>query len=418
MGNRGLGEQDDDTQGIGSRKGSNQDNNPQGSNRPGSSKPDDDPKGSGSGLGQNNNLLGNVVGSQARSGEKKEISQGKGHQGSGSLDGEIRSVGELDDEFVPMDDERLSDILADIEKETSQAIESGVRRRHTPNSVGRRLHQSLPAEDSFTKQQYYRPDGSLASAHVNFLKDKDAALLQSLALRDEEHRRVAGTMATQLKRIKEQAAVRLRRQTEGKLDRRQLANAIKGMDEVRTRLRDRDKTSFAVSIGLDQSGSMSHEIQSMRLYDATMTLARTFEMLDMPYEVRGFGTGNAQYKAMTSRHFEPERAAVLASQSLGGTRMRDTAGLASQSLIAREETNRLFISLTDGELGDYEDTVSIMGKARRQGVVTFGIYLGDDPKISDMDEIYGRGNWTTIRDLSDMPKMVGQRIATIFRSLR
>jgi len=317
-----------------------------------------------------------------------------------------------------MDDERLSDILADIEKETSQAIESGVRRRTTPNSVGRRLHRPLPAEEGFAKQQYYQPDGSLASADVKFLKDMDAALLQTLALRDEEHRRVSGTMATQLKRIKEQAAVRLRRQTEGKLDRRQLANAIKGMDEVRTRLRDQDKTSFAVSIGLDQSGSMSREIQSMRLYDATMTLARTFEMLDMPYEVRGFGTGNAQYKAMASPHFEPERAAVLASQSLGGTRMKDTAGLASQVLIAREETNRLFISLTDGELGDHEDTVSIMGKARRQGVVTFGIYLGEDPKISDMDEIYGRGNWTTIRELSDMPKMVGQRIATIFRSLR
>ena len=225
-------------------------------------------------------------------------------------------------------------------------------------------------------------------------------------------------MARQLKSIREQASKRMRRQTQGKLDRRQLVNAYKGLEDVRTQTKSEDRTSFAVSVAVDQSGSMEKQVKSKNLYDATMVLARTFEQMDMAYEVRGFGSVNAQYKAMDEKHFALDRAATLANLTLGGTELQYTTGLAAQSLLARDESNRLYVSLTDGALHDHNETVAEMEEARRQGVITYGIFLGSHANVPKMDEIYGRGNWTTINQLSDMPKKVGQRIASIFKALR
>jgi hypothetical protein len=317
-----------------------------------------------------------------------------------------------------MDDGALENVLAHIEEETSRAIENGVKRRNTPIKVGQQLHRPLPQDRKGTRQAYYDGRGKLTRAPVTFLKEDDVQLQKELAARAKEHRKVATMMARQLKRIREQAAQRLRRQTQGRLDRHQLVNAYKGLDDVRTTRKRQDRTSFAVSIAVDQSGSMSGEVRNKNLYDATMTLAQTLEQLEMAYEVRGFGSTSAQYKAMDDSHFAPSRAAVLARSTLGGTQMKDTAGLSTQSLLAREESNRLFVSLTDGQLGDHQETVAVMAQARQQGVVTFGIYLGHGADVGRMDEIYGRGNWTTIRELSDLPKQVGQRIATIFKAIR
>jgi hypothetical protein len=317
-----------------------------------------------------------------------------------------------------MDDGALENVLAHIEEETSRTIENGVKRRNTPIKVGQQLHRPLPQDRKGARQAYYDGRGKLTRAPVAFLKEDDVQLQKELAARAKEHRKVATTMARQLKRIREQAAQRMRRQTQGRLDRHQLVNAYKGLDDVRTSRKQQDRTSFAVSIAVDQSGSMGGEVRNKNLYDATMTLAQTLEQLEMAYEVRGFGSTSAQYKAMDDSHFAPSRAAVLARSTLGGTQMKDTAGLSAQSLLAREESNRLFVSLTDGHLGDHQETVAVMAQARQQGVVTFGIYLGQGADVGRMDEIYGRGNWTTIRELSDLPKQVGQRIATIFKGLR
>jgi hypothetical protein len=303
-----------------------------------------------------------------------------------------------------MDDGALENVLAHIEEETSRTIENGVKRRNTPIKVGQQLHRPLPQDRKGARQAYYDGRGKLTRAPVAFLKEDDVQLQKELAARAKEHRKVATTMARQLKRIREQAAQRMRRQTHGRLDRHQLVNAYKGLDDVRTTRKQQDRTSFAVSIAVDQSGSMGGEVRNKNLYDATMTLAQTLEQLEMAYEVRGFGSTSAQYKAMDDSHFAPSRAAVLAKST--------------QSLLAREESNRLFVSLTDGQLGDHQETVAVMAQARQQGVVTFGIYLGHGADVGRMDEIYGRGNWTTIRELSDLPKQVGQRIATIFKGIR
>ena len=148
----------------------------------------------------------------------------------------------------------------------------------------------------------------------------------------------------------------------------------------------------------------------------------------MPYEVRAFSSRTYQYKAMDDPSFSLDRAAMLINGEGGGTNMSQTAGLAATSLLARPERNKLFVSLTDGDLGDHDSTMRQMEQARREGVLTFGIFLsrggtarGGEPGYVNrdrMDQIYGKANWTVINSIQEMPRAVGQRIALLMRRTR
>jgi len=58
---------------------------------------------------------------------------------------------------------------------------------------------------------------------------------------------VASRLAQQLKAIRQETEQRMRRQSDGRLDRRQLANAVKGQEDVYTQVKQLPKTSFAAS---------------------------------------------------------------------------------------------------------------------------------------------------------------------------
>lgn len=253
---------------------------------------------------------------------------------------------------------------------------------------------------------------------VEVWKSSNTELLNQLQERRSAHKPVASRLAQQLKAIRQETEQRLRRQSDGRLDRRQLANAVKGLEDVYTQVKQLPRTSFAASVAVDMSGSMGEHIHSGALYDAAMVLGDTFEMLEVPYDVRAFGSHNVQFKSMGDGSFVPDRAAGLAEASLGGTCMADSAGLAQAALQSRPEHNRIFVSLTDGALNDHEQTQTLLADARKNGIVTFGIFLGDGADTERMDQLYGRGNWTSINNLADMPKAVGQRLASIFKSLR
>ncbi len=311
-------------------------------------------------------------------------------------------------------DQAVDAAVAAVERDAAAAIEGGLRARSRASTIGKPLHRPLPEESSMS-QRYRGADGMPASADVYL--PRETTPHPELDARRERHRQVASLMAKPLRAIREQAEQRLRRLPEGRLDRRQLVNAVKGLDDVYTATKERPRTSFAASIAVDMSGSMGGHIQSMELYDSVMVLGDTFELLDMPHEVRAFGSSSAQVKAM-DEPFATQRAAYLASGDLGGTVFNDTAGLAQSSLLAREETNRMMICLSDGAFSDHEESVRSLRQARQNGIVTFGIFLGPGGDPDRLNELYGKGNWTSIQTLSDMPKAVAQRLASIFKSMR
>jgi hypothetical protein len=318
----------------------------------------------------------------------------------------------------PFTDAQFEAALDSIERDAASAIEAGVRHRVRPDQIGKPLQRPLGDIQGTVSQRYRGLDGMPKDVSVDVWRSSNTELMSQLQERRSAHRPVASRLAQQLKAIRQETEQRLRRQSDGRLDRRQLANAIKGQEDVYTQVKQLPRTSFAASLAVDMSGSMSEHIHTGALYDAAMVLGDTFEMLEVPYDVRAFGSHAVQFKSMGDASFAPDRVAGLAEANLGGTRMADTAGLAQAALQARPEHNRIFVSLTDGALNDHEQSRTLLADARKNGIVTFGIFLGEGADTERMDQLYGRGSWTTIHTLADMPKAVGQRLASIFKSLR
>ncbi|KAB8140804.1 hypothetical protein F8S13_22665 [Chloroflexia bacterium SDU3-3] len=291
-----------------------------------------------------------------------------------------------------------------------------IRTRNRPEAMGQALHQPLRSVPTSTQRS--RSQGGHIQAHQVMQPTANPSLVAELATRRRAHQAVARQLATQLAAIRDATEQRFRKQTEGRLDRGRLVAAVTGQDTVRTRTQIHPATRFAASVAVDMSGSMSHAIQSAALYDAVRVLGDTFDQLDIPFEVRAFGTHTAQMKSIGDPAFDEQRAAALASWSGGGTRLLETAQLTTTALQGCPERNKISITLTDGDLGDHNETVAQLAEARKQGIVTFGLFFGTHASADRMDELYGVGNWTTINELSDMPTQVGRRLATIFKRLQ
>jgi nitric oxide reductase activation protein len=283
--------------------------------------------------------------------------------------------------------------------------------------MGRDLHRPLDDRPG-TRQRYKTADGRIETVPVATPKSGNAPLKEKLEQRRPKHKQIARDLAKQLTAIREQTEQRIRFQKDGRIDRRRFVAAVKGAEDVKTKVTELPATSFAASVAVDLSGSMSTLIQNGSLFDATMILSDTFENLDIAHEIRGFGSDAAHFKSMGDPRFDPDRAAMLAAGDRGGTNMVGTAGLATHALRAREEGNKLFVSLSDGALGDHRESVAILKEARRNGVATFGIFLGAGAPQQQMDELYGPGNWVQINDLKEFPVTVGRRISQIFKQMR
>jgi hypothetical protein len=376
-------------------------------------KQQEDPKkGRGASAGEEDN---EQKGREKSSGDETE-SANQGGDGAGSSgDPGAGQDGIGDDEFL-FGNEVVDSALSAVERDAAWAIENGARARSQANVIGRPLHHALPDEREMS--QRYRDSSSGMPKTVTVGLPKGQPSMQAeLEGRRARHREIAALMAKPLKAIREQAQQRLRRQSEGRLDRRQLVNAYKGMEDVYSSSKEKPQTSFAASIAVDMSGSMNENIRKKELYDAVMTLGDCFDMLDMPHEVRAFGSTSAQVKSMREK-FEPARAAFLASGDLGGTQLQQTASLAQSSLLACEEKNRMMVCMSDGQLNDHMESVRVLKEARKNGVVTFGIFFGGNYDSNKMNDLYGQGSWAAVEQLSDMPKVVAQRLASIFKSMK
>jgi hypothetical protein len=342
-----------------------------------------------------------------------------GDAAGGRLPGELRQVD------APFTDEQFAAVLGKLEAEAVKVIERDLRRQASIEHLGRRLHAALEGRRETHEPQVFRtPRGEAATAQVSFPRaPRNADWVRELAGRRRPIDRIADDMAYRLALIRDDVEERVRQQEYGALDRGDFIPAVKGARDVYETTLERPRTAFVTSISVDLSGSMSSEMTSGALYDAVGVLAATFDSpaLRMPYEVRGFSNGSYAYKAIDDAEFAPERAAMLLRGESGGTQMYETAGLATTALRARPERNKLMITLSDGDLGDHAQTAAILRDARQGGVVTFGIYLargGAGPNVERMNDLYGgRGNWTVINAIGEMPEKVGQRIADIMAAL-
>ncbi|WP_322489348.1 hypothetical protein [Chloroflexus sp.] len=330
--------------------------------------------------------------------------------------------GELFDPLNPFTDAELDAALKAADREAAQVIASQVRRQANYDTLGRRLHRRL-TDDPVVQQPYRTPDGRASYVDVLQPRSTNAAHIRTLEGQEQLHRQVSGKLARQLQAIRAQTDQRVRFQTSGKLDQRRLVAAVRGVEEVRQQVKEMPATSMAVSVTLDFSGSMWGHITSGKVYNAASILGSTFEQLDVPYELRGHADRAAIFKAMEDEHRDPARMAMMAvtNNGCGGgnAETAPTMALAATSLIARPEKNKLIVSLMDGDMGDHAATVQQLADARKQGIVTFCVFLGqpNDSQKAKLSEMYGSGSWVQINDLSEMPQAVGRRLARIFESI-
>jgi nitric oxide reductase activation protein len=78
----------------------------------------------------------------------------------------------------------------------------------------------------------------------------------------------------------------------------------------------------------------------------------------------------------------------------------------------------MMVCMSDGVINDHQESVRVLKEARKNGVVTFGIFFGNGCDENKLNELYGRGSWAAVEQLGDMPKVVAQRLASIFKSMK
>jgi hypothetical protein len=346
---------------------------------------------------------------------------GDGSSGAGPPQ-PVAIAGERFDPLAPFTDAELDAALKAADREAAQVIAAQVRRQANYSVLGKRLHRRL-STDRTVSQAYRTLDGRAAYVDVVQPRSTNAAHLRTLDGFAGQHRAISGKLARQLQTIRAQADQRIRFQTSGKLDQRRIVAAVRGADEVRVQVREQPATRMAISLTLDFSGSMYGHVSSGKVYHATSILGSTFEQLAMPYEVRGHADTAAVFKAMEDDTRDPARMAMTAvignGCGIGNGSTAPTMGLATAALLAREEPNKLIVSLMDGDMGDHAATVAQLGESRTQGVVTFGVFLGQPSAAQQqrLAELFGAGSWVAITDLAEMPQAIGRRLARVFESL-
>jgi hypothetical protein len=325
-------------------------------------------------------------------------------------------------------EEAMQRALDALERDAAYEIGQEVKRQAGGTSLGRRLHKPLSSDRTAkTAQHYYLDDKGSPRTAVVYMPYSEY-IPSTVTDRRPIHKAKGHELAKYLRRVREQAEERLEMQNRGKLDRGRFVAAVKGNRDVYTQTRPgQKKTSLAVSINVDQSGSMSYFASKGQLLDAALTISDAMQELALPYEVRGFDDNTVLYKTMDDKELDLHRAAYL-TRAPGGTERIDLAGgLAATSLAAREEANRLAIFMTDGAITgsergvtNHEHAVNQMAAARKQGVIPFGIFFEGNMAApeKELDELYGKGGWVSISSLDQMPKVVGEKIANIFNRLR
>jgi hypothetical protein len=444
----------DDPQGSGQGRQAAQDD-PQGSDRAGAGEQDDqhgqdrqaaqeDPQGPGragqqqddqqqsqgrSSGDQQGDQQGSSRASAGQQGDQQ--GEGQGHGTGGEYDeqaaqpsGGAGGAGGKQSDVPRFSQEQLDNARSRIIHDAAVSLQNGVRRLNSPTAIGRNLHK--PLANARSVNQRFRAGGKRHSVTVlapTVDPIADQELLDDLAKREPQIKEVAKKLGKQLKSIRGDIEQRQSHLKEGQIDRRRFVAAVKGASDVYSNTQQSTETQFASSLVIDLSGSMYREVSSGSLYDATRILGETFDDLDMRYEVRGFGSSELVFKNIGDSTFAPERAAILAKSTFGGTLMADSAGLATNALRACDEKNRFMTILSDGDANDHELSVQRLKEARESGVLTFGIYLSSDPvgggTRDKLNELYGgEGNWTQIWSVRELPNTVGKRLATLFKRMK
>ena len=317
----------------------------------------------------------------------------------------------------------VQDIITRMQNEMTSVMDGHVRSKLIWDNLGKPLLAASPRSHATSTQEYRSVNGDLAHIETEFpLNTASGINPRKDIMQPPERVRIAASLARHLDSIRSEAEQRIRNDDQGSLDRRRFVQAMTGRTDVRTRMGSQPETGMAVSVLLDQSGSMARHVGSGDVYTTAAIMGTTFQQLQMPYEVRGHGDSSRQYKSIGDAEWEEQRFRRLLTDGGGGNQCTaPVAGLATAALLASPEANKLIVNVMDGDMGDHMETVKQYQHARQEGIVTVGVFLGNpsSDQAERMSEIFGGvSNWRPIGSLTELPDVIGRRITDIFDSLQ
>ena len=358
-------------------------------------------------------------------GDKKADQAKIGDAGDGAGGGDDLEITEVspepDADFFFGISERTS--TSEVLGATAQEIISGISRRKAAGAnklAAKKLREPLSKLGETMEIQ--KNDGSTVSIYTAIDRSRirvGKANLAQLEPLDKQAQETGKRFAQRLERLRASIRQRARHKTHGKIDRRRFKRAVAGSRSVYQQTQDMDITSLAVGISVDMSGSMATEIGEGKLFGSVSTISAAMDKMGADYMVSAFGSSTVLLKTIGDDEYPLKERGKLSTMSLGGTRGAPSMVVNTIGLSQSQAANKLQFVLSDGQFNDTEDMQAEVAKARQQGILPFGVFLGSpNPRVnSSFDSVYGQGNWVSIEHLDDLPKVAAGRIERIYRRL-
>lgn len=189
------------------------------------------------------------------------------------------------------------------------------------------------------------------------------------------------------------------------------------------RKKENDKTDLALTLLIDQSGSMRTNIKNVK--QVCILLLESFSKFDIPIKVIGFDTRGSipiYYHYGDWENDQKKRQSITSMNALGGTFLGHAIRYAGCFLKKRHEKHKIFIVITDGqpECSIYQDKQHAMNDCRYAvsdikkiaDVIGIGIFKTEKER-NDFRFIF-RENSISMTDtntlIKELPKMIGNII--------
>lgn len=354
----------------------------------GEGKEEGSDEGEGSEQGEEKEQGGEQGGEQ---GEEKE--QGEGSE-EGEVEGKSGEEGKPDVAEYECRDEEFQGEQGKVDKRGLDEELEGISKEEVVNEKLEELFKGIDPSDQYVSRRdmdkHEVPDGS------------DEAKAEYKQQRDEVSSTVAGlTQALQqaLRSLAKKHKKPYLRQ--GKIDRKRLVAISKGLSkEVFFRVKEGIELDVAVSITIDESGSMFSKVEDTR--KTAMVVCEALEAIGVPFEVTGFSTtgwgcaledGFDRTNPVLYRHYKTfgenwgsVRQRIVNSSALRHNVDGEVVEYAAFRLAQRKESRKVIFSLSDGlpEAGHGNDREMaanlkrVCARARKAGIEVYGFGIGTD----------------------------------------